>query len=117
MATGAARLGVTFLPLLLAALLEAGGDAVVRVGLRSSTVGPRLLWFFAGAILLFSYGWMVNAPSWDFGRLIGVYIMFFFLVAQVLSWLVFHQKPSPALLLGGGFIVIGGIIISLAGPR
>jgi drug/metabolite transporter superfamily protein YnfA len=114
---GMANLRITLLPLVLAALLETGGDAFVRLGLRSTATVPRLLLFLAGAMLLFSYGWTVNAPSWDFGRLIGVYIVCFFLVAQVVSWVVFHQKPSHAVLLGGGFIAIGGLIISLAAPN
>jgi drug/metabolite transporter (DMT)-like permease len=49
--------------------------------------------------------------------LIGMYIVFFFLVAQFISWIVFHQKPSHAVLLGGGLIAIGGLIISLASPN
>ena len=108
------KLTTTLLILLSAAVLEAGGDALIRSGLRASTFTFRLVWFLAGAIVLFSYGWVVNAPSWDFGRLLGVYVVFFFVVAQVLSYLVFAQKPSPALLLGGAFIVVGGLIISLA---
>src|ERR1700734_2773500 len=108
---------LTLLPLFLAALLEAGGDALIRLGLRSAATAPRVLFFTAGAVVLLSYGWAVNVPSWDFGRLIGVYIVFFFLVAQIISWIVFHQKPSTAVLLGGGFIAIGGLIISLASPN
>jgi small multidrug resistance family-3 protein len=111
------NLRITLLPLLLAAFLEAGGDAVIRLGLRSTAAAPRLLFFLAGAVLLFSYGWMVNAPSWDFGRLIGVYVVCFFLVAQLMSWIVFHQKPGNAMLVGGGFIALGGLIISLASPN
>jgi small multidrug resistance family-3 protein len=108
------NLSVTLLLLLLAAFLEAGGDAFVRLGLRSTAAAPRLLFFLAGAAVLFLYGWTVNTPPWDFGRLLGVYVVFFFLVAQALSWLIFHQKPSVAVLVGGGFIAVGGLIISLA---
>jgi small multidrug resistance family-3 protein len=97
-----------------AALLEAGGDALVRQGLRSSAVTPRLLFFIAGAAVLFVYGWTVNRPPWDFGRLLGVYVVFFFLFAQLISWWVFHQRPSTGVLIGGGFIAIGGIIVALA---
>jgi small multidrug resistance family-3 protein len=102
------------LVLALAALLEAGGDALVRLGLHSTATAPRYLFFVAGAAVLFLYGFTVNTPPWDFGRLLGLYVVFFFLFAQVISWLVFHQKPSPAVLIGGGFIAIGGLIISLA---
>jgi len=101
------------LVLLLAALLEAGGDALVRKGLHSSAAGPRVLFFLAGAVVLFLYGWTVNTPPWDFGRLLGLYVVFFFLCAQAISWLVFHQRPSAAVMIGGAFIAVGGIIISL----
>jgi small multidrug resistance family-3 protein len=35
----------------------------------------------------------VNAPPWDFGKLIGIYVVFFFSIAQLISWLVFKQIP------------------------
>ena len=98
--------------LLFAAILEAGGDALVRSGLRSST--PVRATFFSPGVILTFYGFAVNAPPWQFGRLIGVYIAFFFVVAQLISWFVFHQKPSPTLLLGGSLIVLGGCVVSLA---
>ena len=103
----------TLLILLLAAVLEAGGDALVRHGLRGPSA-QRLVWMAAGGLVLFAYGCAVNTPSWDFGRLLGVYVVFFFVVAQLISWLIFHQKPSLAVLVGGVFIVIGGIVISIA---
>jgi len=101
---------VIILLLILAALLEAGGDALIRQGLRSSALAPRLLFFLGGTAVLFLYGYAVNSPPWD----LGLYVVFFFLFAQVISWLVFNQKPSAAVLIGGGFIAIGGLIISLA---
>lgn len=108
------RQSVILLVLALAALLEAGGDALVRLGLHSTSAVPRFLLFLAGAAVLFLYGWTVNSPPWDFGRLLGLYVVFFFLFAQIISWLVFHQRPGIAVLVGGGFIAIGGLIISLA---
>src|SRR6058998_4226375 len=95
----------TLLVLLSAALLEAGGDAVVRLGLRASTTFVRASLFLIGGLVLFTYGYVVNAPPWDFGRLLGVYVVFFFAVAQLISWIIFHQRPSTALLIGGAFIV------------
>ena len=97
----------------MAALLETGGDAVIRTGLQTSSPFARAMLFLAGAVILFTYGYAVNASSWDFGRLLGIYIVFFFLVAQALSWAVFHQPPSRGILLGGVFIVVGGIVISV----
>lgn len=109
--------GMSFTLLLLftAALLEAGGDALVRTGLHASNPMSRTLFFMLGAVVLFSYGYLVNAPPWDFGRLLGIYVVFFFVIAQMISWLVFHQRPNTAILVGGVFIIIGGAIISL-GP-
>jgi drug/metabolite transporter superfamily protein YnfA len=99
--------------LLLAAVLEAGGDAVVRMGLHASgTARPLIL--FAGASLLFAYGWSVNSPPWDFGKLLGIYVVFFFLVAQLISWIFFKQQPTGAVLLGGLLILSGGAIIAFS---
>jgi hypothetical protein len=61
----------------------------------------------------FVCGWTVNSPPWDFGKLLGRYVVFFFLTAQAISWLAFQQIPSLAVLVGGLFIVTGGIIIAI----
>ena len=98
--------------LLIAALLEAGGDAIVRLGLHASATITRMILFATAALVLFAYAYAVNAPPWDFGRLLGVYVVFFFVVAQGISWIVFHQGPSMTVWIGGSFIVAGGIIIS-----
>ena len=108
--------GIALLVLFLAAVLEAGGDALIRTGLGSPTLGRRLALFAAGAAVLFAYGYAVNAPRWDFGKLLGIYVVFFFVVAQAISWLAFAQKPSVPILVGGGLIVAGGLIISLWHP-
>ena len=99
--------------LFLAAVLEAGGDALVRAGLRAQAPSTRLALFVLGGAVLFSYGYVVNTPAWDFGRLLGLYVVCFFLVAQVISWAVFHQPPSAAVLVGGAFIVTGGAVLSI----
>ena len=100
--------------LLCAAILEASGDALMRVGLRSPTYARAALFFVLGGLVLTFYGYLVNAPPWDFGRLIGVYVAFFFVVAQMISWFGFGQKPTPMLLVGGALIVVGGCVVSLA---
>jgi small multidrug resistance family-3 protein len=106
--------GKDILVLLFAAFLEAGGDAIVRIALHTTAVWPRFLLFSASAAVLFSYGYLVNAPAWDFGRLLGLYVVFFFAIAQLISWLGFKQPPSNAVLMGGAFIMIGGGIIAFA---
>ena len=96
----------TFFILVLAAALEVGGDALVRIGLG----GPRY-WMVAGALTLFAYGVLVNTSGLDFNRLMGIYIAVFFTVSQVISFILFKQIPDDRLVLGGGFIIAGGLVI------
>ncbi|MFZ0963106.1 MAG: hypothetical protein WAO35_19755 [Terriglobia bacterium] len=108
------RYSLAMVVLLCAACLEAGGDALMRVGIHSPTYARAALFFVLGGLFLSFYGYSVNAPAWDFGRLLGVYVAIFFVVAQLISWLGFGQRPTPLILLGGAFIVVGGCIVSLA---
>jgi len=100
------------LVLFIAALLEAGGDALVRTGLHATAL-RRVSFMLMGGLVLFCYGYAVNAPAWDFGRLLGIYVVFFFLVAQAINRFAFGQKPTAGILLGGSLIVLGGLVISL----
>jgi uncharacterized membrane protein len=97
-----------WLLLALAALLEAGGDAAIRIGLRGGKWG-----FLIGPLALVAYGFVVNAGRWDFSRLMGVYIVFFFVVAQSLAVLFFRERLQLPTLVGGGLIVLGGIVLSV----
>lgn len=99
------------LMLTLAAFLEVGGDALVRKGL-GTTSAVRGIWLILGMFILFSYGVVVNLPSWNFGRLLGIYVSLFFVVAQIISYVGFQQLPSVPVLVGGSLVVAGGLIIS-----
>lgn len=98
--------------LLVAAVLEAGGDALVRTGLHSTLFVRRAEFLLLGGITLFGYGVVVNLPRWDFGRLLGVYVAMFFLVAQLINYLSFGQKPTISIIVGGTLIIGGGLVIS-----
>jgi len=100
--------------LLTAAIFEAGGDALVRKGLHQQVGSRRWLGLLGGAVILLCYAIIVNTPEWDFGRLLGLYVVFFFLIAQLMSWAFFHQPPSMATLVGGALIVAGGIVLGTA---
>ncbi len=98
--------------LFLAACLEAGGDALVRLGLHGNGAA-RIGLFSVGAAVLFVYGLSVNAPPWDFGRLLGVYVTLFFVVAQALNFVLFGVKPDLSILFGGLLIVSGGVVMTV----
>jgi hypothetical protein len=98
--------------LVLAAVLEAGGDALARSGLHANALPVRLGFFAAGAIVLFAYGITVNLPSWDFGRLLGVYVALFFVVAQLINLFAFGVRPGLPILCGGALIMSGGLLMT-----
>ena len=104
--------GFYLLLLFVAAVLEAGGDALVRTGLHSTLLVRRIEFLLLGGFVLFSYGVVVNLPSWDFGRLLGVYVAMFFLAAQLINYFGYGQKPSLPIIVGGALIIGGGLIIS-----
>jgi small multidrug resistance family-3 protein len=60
-----------------------------------------------------AYGYIVNAPPWQFGSLLGVYVTIFSLVAQSIAWLAFAENPSSSVILGGILIIVGGLIVSV----
>lgn len=105
--------GFTLIVLLIAAVLEVGGDALVRIGLQSPTLVRRVEFIILGGLVLLSYGILVNLPKWDFGQLLGIYVTLFFLVAQLVNYVGFGQKPSLPILVGGALIMTGGLLISV----
>jgi small multidrug resistance family-3 protein len=101
-----------FAVLSLAALLEVSGDACFQTGLYRASGGGRAIWFVSGGLVLAAYGLFVNLPQWDFGRLLGVYVVLFFLIAQIVAKVRFHQSPTLPILVGGALIVAGGAVIT-----
>jgi small multidrug resistance family-3 protein len=101
------------LVLTLAASLEVLGDSFFQSGLYRSSGLQRALWFTSGIAVLALYGLFVNLPQWDFGKLLGIYVALFFVVAQVVAKLRFHQSPTTPIWIGGSLIVAGGLVITL----
>ena len=97
----------TWALLVVAALLESGGDAGVRLGLRGRSWG-----FVIGPLALVAYGFVVNGPRWEFSRLMGVYIAVFFVVSQLLAVVVFRERLPLPVLIGGALIVAGGLLLT-----
>ncbi len=100
-----------------AAFLEAFGDSCFQSALYRSAGVTRLLAFVGGAASLAAYGLVVNAPRWDFGRLLGVYVVLFFLLAQIVARVRFGQAPTISVVLGGALIVAGGVVIAVGGTH
>jgi len=90
-----------------AAILEVGGDAVVRKGLR----GNSLLIITLGCIMLGGYGVVVNMVKWDLSKLLGVYVAIFALVSVLFGRFVFMENIPNSTWLGLVVIICGGLII------
>ena len=105
------RSGALFL-LAIAAFLEAYGDSCFQSGLHRTSGAARYVAFASGALLLALYGLVVNTPPWDFGKLLGTYMVLFFLMVQVLAKVRFQQSPSAPILLGGSLMVAGGAVMT-----
>jgi hypothetical protein len=100
--------------LVIATSLEAGGDAIIRVGLKQPhSVPVRALLMLAGATVLYGYGLVLNLSPLDWGRLIGAYVAVFFVVGQVINLVAFRTVPTLPIVVGGLFIIAGGAIITL----
>jgi small multidrug resistance family-3 protein len=78
--------------LVLPAYLEVQGDACFQSGLYHASGMRR------------------------FGKLLGVYVVLFFLVAQIMAKLQFHQSPTKPIYLGGAVIIVGGLIKTVWKP-
>ena len=102
-----------FAVLALASYLEVQGDACFQSGLHHSSGAKQVGWFIAGTFVLACYSLFLNSSKVDFGKLLGIYVVLFFLVAQTVAKLRFHQSPSKSIYVGGAFIVVGGLILTL----
>ena len=92
-----------------AAVLEVGGDALIRKGLRAN--GWALI--AAGIVVLGAYGVLVNMLDLDFSRLLGAYVGVFACVSVAIGWLVFHDAIPGSTWLGLAVILAGSLIVQL----
>jgi len=89
------------------ALLEVGGDAVVRRGLHGANAAVIL----AGGLMLACYGLLVNTVRWDFSKLLGVYVAVFALISVICGRFVFGESVPYSTWVGLGIIIAGGLVI------
>ncbi len=90
-----------------AAVLEVGGDAVVRKGLR----GSSLIIILTGCAILGCYGVVVNIVIWDFSKLLGVYVAIFAIISILFGQFVFRENIPNSTWIGLLVIICGGLII------
>jgi small multidrug resistance family-3 protein len=102
---------IAWMIFLAAAVLEVGGDAIVRKGMR----GGGLAFMVLGFAMLGTYGVVVNTIPWDFSKLLGVYVAIFAVVSVLAGRFVFHESVPTTTWLGLGIIVLGGLVIQFGG--
>jgi small multidrug resistance family-3 protein len=95
-----------------ATVLEASGDALVRIGLFERAGTARIVVLAGGAALLFGYGVLLNLAPLPFARVVGLYIATLFVVWQAISFITFKSIPSLPILIGGALIVAGGLVVT-----
>lgn len=98
---------VAWLVFFAAAILEVGGDASIRKGLR----GGGWLPVAAGCLMLAGYGLVINLVKWDFSRLLGVYVAVFAVVSVLIGRFLFQEVVPISTWVGLGVIIIGGVVI------
>src|SRR5262252_10507233 len=102
-----------FLLVLAATVLEAAGDAIVRIALHRQSLSARIGLFLLGYILLGLYGTSLNLAPVEFATVTGMYVATLFVVFQIANVVFFSTLPTPSILVGGTLIVVGGLTIAL----
>lgn len=102
-----------FLFVLAATILEATGDAIIRIALNRAASPARVGLFLMGGVLLTLYGTSLNLAPVEFAAVTGMYVATLFVVFQITNYIFFRTAPTPAVLVGGALIVAGGLIVSM----
>ena len=100
---------IAWLVFVAAAVLEVAGDAVIRKGLR----GNSWLLIAGGFVTLGGYGLVVNLVTWDFSKLLGVYVAVFAAVSVLAGRFVFKESVPSSTWVGLTLIVVGGLVIQV----
>lgn len=90
-----------------AALLEVGGDALIRKGMRGGGLALGAL----GFVVLGGYGVVVNLLEIDFSRLLGAYVGVFAVVSVLFGRLVFGDQVPASTWVGLAVVLAGSLII------
>ena len=94
-----------------AAILEVGGDAMIRKGLQKTSFA----FIISGIMVLGCYGLVVNIVKWDFSKLLGVYVAIFAIISVLFGLFVFKENVPVSTWVGLALIVCGGMVIQFGG--
>src|ERR1700750_1631362 len=98
--------------LILATTLEVSGDAIIRKMIYEHTGLARVAFGLGGTLLLFGYGFFLNLAPVEFGKVVGLYIATLFIVWQIITYISFKTAPTMPIIVGGFFVILGGLIIT-----
>lgn len=96
---------------LIATILEAIGDAILRIALHQSSLTSRIGLFAFGGILLTLYGTFLNLAPVEFGQVVGIYIATLIVMFQIANYVFFHALPTIPIVIGTSLIILGGLIV------
>lgn len=97
---------------LVATIFEVSGDALIRKCIYEYSGFARIAFFLTGAIFLFLYGFSLNLAPVEFSEVVGLYIATLFIVWQVGNYIAFKTLPTTPVIVGGIFIIVGGLIVT-----
>jgi len=100
--------------LFIAALLEVSGDAFFQSAVHRALGAARWASIAAGALNLSFYGLVVNLPRWNSGKLLGIYVVLFFVITQVIARVKFQEPASLPVVVGGILIISGGLVLAFS---
>jgi hypothetical protein len=98
--------------MIIATTFEVSGDALIRKSIYNYSGAARIGLAFIGMIFLFGYGFFLNLAPVEFGKIVGLYIATLFIIWQIVTYFSFGSLPSIPIIVGGFFIVAGGLIIT-----
>ena len=105
-------MAVQVLMMILAAVFEVSGDALIKRGIT----GGGLVLIAIGFIVLGSYGVIVNLIGLDFSRMLGAYVGWFAVISMLFGRFLFGDRLNLTTCLGLALVLSGSLVI-LSGSR
>ena len=100
---------VQVLMMILAALFEVAGDALIRRGIT----GGGIAFVVIGFVVLGTYGVVVNLIGLDFSRLLGAYVGWFAIVSMLFGRSFFGDRLTLTTYIGLVLVLSGSLVIQI----